>query len=64
MHERPHLQGLPHLIFIEGISCTEDGKVMDGWDAVMKAVSDAALVVTEIMPTPPYTTWKKVLPDL
>lgn len=38
----------------------QDGSQADGWTAVMQAVADAALVVTEIMPTPPYTTWKKV----
>ena len=54
------LQGIPHLIFVEGISCKQDGQDLEGWAAVQEAIQHAALIVTEIMPTPPYTTWKKV----
>lgn len=54
------LQGIPHLIFVEGLSCKEDGQNVEGWAAVKEAITSAALIVTEIMPTPPYTTWKQV----
>ena len=47
-------------MFVEGISCREDGQTVEGWAAVVEAVQNAALIITEIMPTPPYTKWKQV----
>ena len=54
------LQGITHLVFVEGLSSNEDGALVEGWSAVMEAAKNAALIITEIMPTPPYTTWQKV----
>jgi hypothetical protein len=54
-------QGVPHLIYVEGASPRKGDATFDaGWGALATTVSNAALVVAEIMPTPPYADWLKV----
>ena len=55
------MQGVPHLVYVEGASpCKNRSTGEDGWPAVSAAVGNAALVVAEMMPTPPYCDWLKV----
>ena len=59
--QSPLLQGVPHLVYVEGASPWKNGATGEaGWPAVSAAVGNAALVVVEMMPTPPYCDWLKV----
>jgi len=58
---RTTLQGVPLLVYVEGASPAKDGATSEaGWGAVAATVGNAALVVAEMMPTPPYADWLKV----
>ena len=58
---RLFVQGILHCVYLEGVSdLAKECKSQPGYDAVLATAADADLVITELMPTPPYHEFTQV----